>query len=157
MMAGNEMTIWDDAMGIALQAAAMAAADGDVPVGAVVLSPAGAVIGVGRNEREQLGDPSAHAEIQAIRAACAALENGWRLPGCILVVTLEPCAMCAGAIVQSRLQRLVFGAFDEKAGAVSSLWDLVRDPRLNHRVEVTTGVRAAECEQQLRDFFQQHR
>mgnify|MGYP001941359687 CR=1 FL=1 len=151
------MTIWDDAMGRALVQAALAVEHADVPVGAVVLDPSGQVIGTGRNQRERLGDPSAHAEIMAIRAACAVFGDGWRLPGCTLVVTLEPCAMCAGAIVQSRLARLVFGAFDAKAGAVSSLWDLVRDPRLNHRVEVTTGVRAAECEQMLRDFFVKQR
>lgn len=147
------MTIWDDAMGLALREAARAVEHGDVPVGAVVLGPSGAVIGTGRNQRELLADPSAHAEILAIREACRTLGDGWRLPGCTLVVTLEPCAMCAGAIVQSRLARLVFGAFDAKAGAVSSLWDLVRDPRLNHRVEVTTGVRATECESILREFF----
>ena len=137
----------------ALAVADQAAAAGDVPVGAVVLSPTGEMLAVGGNERELLADVSAHAEIVALRQAAAVVGQGWRLPGCTLVVPLEPCAMCAGAIVAARIRRLVFGAFDPKAGAVASLWDLVRDPRLNHRVEVISGILAGESEQQLRSFF----
>lgn len=136
----------------ALAEAGAAPATGDVPVGAVVLDPSGVVIGRGRNERELTGDPTAHAEVLAIRAAAATL-GSWRLSGCTLVVTLEPCSMCAGAVVASRLERLVFGAYDDKAGAVGSLWDLVRDRRLNHRPEVVSGVLADECGAVLREFF----
>ena len=132
------------------------AAGDDVPIGAVVLDPAGNVIGRGRNERELLGDPTAHAEIVAMREAAKAVGE-WRLEGCTLVVTLEPCTMCAGAIVNARIARVVFGAVDEKAGAVGSLWDVVRDRRLNHRPEVVSGVCADECGQLLKDFFEQHR
>jgi tRNA(adenine34) deaminase len=128
----------------------------DVPVGAVVLGPAGQVAGQGRNRREADGDPTAHAEIVALRAAARAL-GGWRLDGCTLVVTLEPCTMCAGAVVLSRLQRLVFGAWDPKAGAVGSLWDVVRDRRLNHRPEVLAGIRGDECASLLLEFFARHR
>lgn len=141
----------------ALAAAADAGCRGEVPVGAVVLGPDGAVLAIGANEREATGDVTAHAEIVALRAAAARLADGWRLPGCTLVVTLEPCAMCAGAIVASRLQRVVFGAFDPKAGAVTSLWDLLRDPRLIHRPEVVSGILAAEAEAQLRGFFASRR
>jgi tRNA(adenine34) deaminase len=140
------------AMGLALELAAAAAERGDVPVGAVVLDPDGAVVASAANERELLGDPLAHAEILALRRAAEAL-GGWRLDGCTLVVTLEPCAMCAGAITQSRVSRLVFGAFDPRAGAVASLWDLLRDPRLPHRAEVVSGLRAADSERLLADFF----
>ncbi|MBM7783597.1 tRNA(adenine34) deaminase [Tenggerimyces flavus] len=136
----------------ALAEAGAAPATGDVPVGAVVLDPSGAVIGRGRNERELTGDPTAHAEVLAVRAAAATL-GSWRLSGCTLVVTLEPCAMCAGTVVAARLDRLVFGAYDDKAGAVGSLWDLVRDRRLNHRPEVVSGVLADECGALLRTFF----
>jgi tRNA(adenine34) deaminase len=128
----------------------------DVPVGAVVVNESGIVIGRGHNEREATADPTAHAEIVAIRQAAERLGT-WRLKGCTLVVTLEPCTMCAGAIVQARLDRLVFGAYDEKAGAVGSLWDAVRDRRLNHRPEVVGGVMADEAGARLRDFFQQRR
>ena len=131
-------------------------ADGDVPVGAVVVDPAGLVIGRGRNTRERDGDPTGHAEVVAIREAASAVGE-WRLEGCTLVVTLEPCTMCAGAVVASRLDRLVFGAFDDKAGAVGSLWDVVRDRRLNHRPEVVSGVRADESASLLRGFFATHR
>ena len=141
----------------ALAAAQDASLRGEVPVGAVVLGPDGAVLGVGGNEREATGDVTAHAEIVAIRAACRALGDGWRLPGCTLVVSLEPCAMCAGAIVASRIERVVFGAFDPKAGAVSSLWDLLRDPRLLHRPEVVSGILADQAEAQLREFFASRR
>lgn len=140
----------------ALELAADAPAHGDVPVGAVVLDASGEVIASGVNERELTGDPTAHAEVVALRRAADAL-GSWRLDGCTLVVTLEPCTMCAGAIVASRVERLVFGAFDEKAGAVSSLWDVIRDPRLNHRVEVVTGIEADASGRLLRAFFEQHR
>ncbi|GAA4898451.1 tRNA adenosine(34) deaminase TadA [Tessaracoccus lubricantis] len=136
----------------ALAEAVAAEAHGDVPIGAVVLGPGGDVIAVGGNERELTGDPTAHAEVVAIRRA-AAVVGEWRLTGCTLVVTLEPCTMCAGAIVASRIEHLVFGAFDEKAGAVASLWDVVRDPRLNHRPTVTSGVLEAECAAVLEEFF----
>jgi tRNA(adenine34) deaminase len=125
---------------------------GDVPIGAVVLSQDGAVIGQGSNVRERDADPTGHAEVVALRQAAASL-GGWRLSGCTLVVTLEPCTMCAGALVLSRVDRLVFGAYDEKAGAVGSLWDVVRDRRLNHRPEVVGGVLAEESTALLEEFF----
>ena len=137
-------------MRLALRQAAGAGAD--VPVGAVVLDPGGEVIGTGRNERELTGDPTAHAEVLAIRAAAATLGR-WRLTGCTLAVTLEPCTMCAGAAVLARLDRIVYGAVDPKAGAVGSLWDVVRDRRLNHRPEVIAGVLAEECGALLTRFF----
>ncbi len=143
-------------MRLALGEATSAADAGDVPVGAVVLDPAGTVVGRGHNEREALGDPTAHAEVVAIRAAAAALGQ-WRLEGCTLVVTLEPCSMCAGAIVLARLARVVFGAYDPKAGAVGSMWDLVRDRRLNHRPEVVTGVLEGECAAALTGWFYDRR
>jgi len=143
-------------MGQALDLARSTADDGDVPVGAIVLDATGVVIGRGRNTRERDADPTGHAEVVAIRDA-AASRREWRLEGCTLVVTLEPCTMCAGAIVAARLQRLVFGAFDDKAGAVGSLWDVVRDRRLNHRPEVVSGVRAQESADLLRTFFATHR
>ncbi|MET9568803.1 tRNA adenosine(34) deaminase TadA [Streptomyces virginiae] len=139
-------------MRLALQEAARAVPAGDVPVGAVVLGPDGELLATGHNEREASGDPTAHAELLALRRAAARLGQ-WRLPGCTLVVTLEPCVMCAGALVQSRVARVVYGADDEKAGAAGSLWDLVRDRRLNHRPEVVRGVLGDECAQQLTDFF----
>ena len=144
------------AMTLALDEARAALATGDVPVGAVVLDAAGAVIARGRNLREAEQDPSGHAEIVALRAAAAAL-GSWRLDGCTLVVTLEPCTMCAGAIVGARIARLVFGAIDEKAGAVGSLWDVVRDRRLNHRPEVVAGVLADECGALMSSFFKEQR
>jgi len=139
-------------MDLALAEAAGAAGHDDVPVGAVVVAPDGRVLGRGRNERERLGDPTAHAEIVALRAA-AAHGAGWRLPGCTLVVTLEPCAMCAGAMIAARVARCVFGAWDDKAGACGSVWDLPRDPRSPHRVEVVGGVAEDVCARLLRDFF----
>ncbi|MEW1721575.1 tRNA adenosine(34) deaminase TadA [Streptomyces sp. NPDC093109] len=139
-------------MRLALDQAARAGGAGDVPVGAVVLSPDGTVLASGHNEREATGDPTAHAEILALRRAAARL-GAWRLTGCTLVVTLEPCTMCAGAIVQSRIDRVIFGAHDEKAGAAGSLWDVVRDRRLNHRPEVIHGVLADECSALLTTFF----
>ena len=143
---------WADAMREALAEARAALATSDVPIGAVVLDPDGAVIGRGRNRREADADPTAHAEVVALREA-ARHRGEWRLEGCTLVVTLEPCTMCAGATVLSRVDRLVFAAFDDKAGAVGSLWDVVRDRRLNHRPEVLTGVLAEEASALLRDFF----
>ncbi|MCC3283228.1 MULTISPECIES: tRNA adenosine(34) deaminase TadA [Arthrobacter] len=139
-------------MGMALDQARAALATSDVPIGAVVIGPGGEVLGTGRNEREATGDPTAHAEVVAIREAAAALGE-WRLAGCTLVVTLEPCAMCAGAIVLARVPRVVFGAWDEKAGASGSVFDILREPRLNHWVEVFPGVREAECADLLRSFF----
>ena len=132
------------------------AAGDDVPIGAIVVDAQGQVIGRGRNERELHGDPTAHAEIVAMREAAQAVGE-WRLEGCTLIVTLEPCTMCAGAIVNARIARLVYGATDTKAGAVGSLWDVVRDRRLNHRPEVVAGVLAAECAALLTDFFAQQR
>ncbi|MFF5898345.1 tRNA adenosine(34) deaminase TadA [Streptomyces argenteolus] len=136
----------------ALHEAALAASAGDVPVGAVVLGPDGALIAAGHNEREVTGDPTAHAEVLALRRAAASLGT-WRLTGCTLVVTLEPCTMCAGALVQSRIGRVVYGARDEKAGAAGSLWDVVRDRRLNHRPEVIHGVLEDVCADLLTTFF----
>jgi len=142
-------------MAEALAEARRAVGTGDVPVGAVVVD-AGVVVGRGHNAREALADPTAHAEVLALRQAAAALGR-WRLDGCSLVVTLEPCAMCAGALVLARVSRLVLGAWDPKAGAAGSVRDIVRDRRLNHRVEVIGGVREDECAALLRDFFTDHR
>ncbi|ROR54473.1 tRNA-adenosine deaminase [Luteococcus japonicus] len=139
-------------MELALHAAREAAGHGDIPIGAVVLGPSGEVLATAGNERELTGDPTGHAEVLALRRAAEKVGE-WRLEGCTLVVTLEPCTMCAGAIVLSRIQTLVFGAYDEKAGAVASLFDVVRDPRLNHRPEVRGGIMADECGALLRDFF----
>ena len=140
----------------ALDEAEAALATGDVPVGAVVLDPSGALIGRGRNVREADADPTGHAEMVALRAA-ARVRGGWRLDGCTLVVTLEPCTMCAGAVVLARVGTLVFGAYDEKAGAVGSLWDVVRDRRLNHRPEVVAGILADESTELLDGFFRDRR
>ena len=139
-------------MDLALLEARSAVMTADVPIGAVVVNSQGDVVGRGRNRREADGDPTAHAEVLALRDA-AARSGSWRLEDCTLVVTLEPCAMCAGAIVASRVEHLVFGAFDPKAGAVASLFDVVRDPRLNHRPRVTSGVLEKECAALLDDFF----
>ncbi len=154
-------------MGLALDEARRALATGDVPIGAVVIGPDGAVLGSGRNEREALGDPTAHAEMVAIREAAARLQtrsalagnpgDGWRLEDCTLVVTLEPCSMCAGAVVLARIPRVVFGAWDEKAGAAGSVFDILRERRLNHWAEVYAGIREQECAALLRDFFAGHR
>jgi tRNA(adenine34) deaminase len=145
-----------DAMRAALAEARLALEHGDVPIGAVVLSADGEVIGRGHNEREVRADPTAHAEVLALREAATVLGT-WRLPGCSLVVTLEPCTMCAGAAVLARVDRVLYGAVDPKAGAVGSLWDVVRDPRLNHRPSVVGGVLAEECGAVLRSFFGPHR
>lgn len=149
-------------MGLALAQARLALETDDVPIGAVVIGPDGAVLGSGRNEREALGDPTAHAEIVALREAAARLHqdgqgDGWRLSDCTLVVTLEPCAMCAGATVLARIPRVIFGAWDEKAGAAGSVFDILRERRLNHWVEVYAGVREEECSALLREFFAAHR
>lgn len=145
-----------EAMRRALELAARATDGGDVPVGAVVLDADGVVLGEGFNVRERDGDPAGHAELVALRAAATA-RGEWRLTGCTLVVTLEPCTMCAGALVAARVDRLVLGAWDEKAGAAGSLWDVVRDRRLNHRPDVTAGVLAQESAELLRSFFADHR
>jgi tRNA(adenine34) deaminase len=139
-------------MELALAEARATAHTNDVPVGAIVVDAEGNVIGRGRNRREESGDPTAHAEVLALRAA-AAHRGSWRLDDVTLVVTLEPCAMCAGTILAARVPRLVFGTWDEKAGAVGSVYDLLRDRRLPHRVEVTTGVRSVECANLLTAFF----
>ncbi|MCW1805535.1 tRNA adenosine(34) deaminase TadA [Brachybacterium squillarum] len=148
----------DELMGLALdQARAAAERDpADVPIGAVVVGPGGEVLAVAGNRREADEDPTAHAEVIALREA-ARVQGRWNLTGCTLVVTLEPCTMCAGAIVLSRVERVVVGAMDPKAGAAGSLYDLVREPRLNHRVELTTGVRGQECGDLLREFFRARR
>ncbi|SDS56426.1 tRNA(adenine34) deaminase [Microlunatus soli] len=143
-------------MSVALEQADHAAAHDDVPIGAVVVNPEGLVISAAGNERELTGDPTAHAEVLAIKRAAETID-GWRLDDHTLVVTLEPCTMCAGALVQARIGRLVFGAYDPKAGAVASLWDVVRDSRLNHRVEVTGGIDEEACGRVLRDFFEHRR
>lgn len=149
-------------MQAALAEASVAGSHGDVPIGAVVTDAAGEIIGRGHNVREHHGDPTGHAEIVALRAAAAELTargmaDGWRLTGCTLTVTLEPCAMCAGAIVLARVPRVVIGAWDAKAGAAGSVFDVLREPRLNHWVELFAGVRDGECAALLRDFFAEHR
>ncbi|MEU0521706.1 tRNA adenosine(34) deaminase TadA [Streptosporangium sp. NPDC006007] len=146
------MTDYAPGMRLALAQAVRAGARGEVPVGAVVLAPDGAVLAEAGNDRESLNDPTAHAEILALRRA-ARLRGEWRLAGCTLVVTLEPCTMCAGAAVLARVDRVVYGAVDPKGGAVGSLWDVVRDRRLNHRPEVVTDVLAGECAEVLTEFF----
>lgn len=155
-MGDNRTVGEDEAMRRALELAREATTSGDVPVGAVVLDADGRVVGEGFNTRERDEDPTGHAEVVALRDAAARLGT-WRLEGCTLVVTLEPCTMCAGAIVSSRMARLVLGAWDDKAGAVGSLWDVVRDRRLNHRPEVESGLLAEESSTLLREFFLAHR
>jgi tRNA(adenine34) deaminase len=145
-----------DAMRLALQEARLAAAHDDVPIGAVVLDAGGSVIATAHNCRERDADPTAHAEVLALRAAASVLGH-WRLDGCTLVVTLEPCTMCAGATVLSRVDRLVFGAWNDDMGAVGTLWDVVRDRRVTHRPEVLSGVLKDECAAVLGDFFAAHR
>ncbi len=148
---------WIDAMTEALALAHLASStSGDVPVGAVLVDPDGTVVAVGKNERELVGDPTAHAEVVAIRAA-AALGSSWRLSDLTLVVTLEPCAMCAGAIQAARIGRVVFGAWDERVGAGGSRYDLLRDGRLGGVVEVVPGVLESECASVLRQFFEERR
>ena len=150
-MATNE-----DLMHQALDVAKGALASNDVPIGAIVIDPNGKVIGTGANRREIDEDPSSHAEIVAMREAGKNIKN-WRLDGCTIVVTLEPCAMCAGAIAQSRVKTLIFGAWDEKAGAVGSVWDILRDPRSPHRTEVISGILEKECALILAQFFKTQR
>ncbi len=140
----------------AIAIAKLALATDDVPVGALVINPAGVSVGRGSNQREVDRDPTAHAEIVALREA-ALEQNNWRLDNCTLIVTLEPCAMCAGAIAQSRIKTVVFGAWDEKAGAVGSVWDILRDPRSPHQVEVVAGILEDECAALLREFFKEKR
>jgi tRNA(adenine34) deaminase len=147
----------ETAMARALELATAAEAWGDTPIGAVVLGPDGTVLAEAANEREKRGDPTAHAEVLALRGAAQVHGDGWRLSGCTLVVTLEPCTMCAGASVLARVERVVYGAEDPKAGAAGSLWDVVRDRRLNHRPQVTGGVREEECGALLRAFFRRRR
>lgn len=144
-----------DLIRLALDAASQSGAD--VPIGAVVVAPDGSVLASACNAREALGDPTAHAEILALREAAAKFGDGWRLDGCTLAVTLEPCTMCAGALVLARVSRLVFGAWEPKTGAVGSLWDVVRDRRLNHRPEVRGGVLEEECADLLERFFRTQR
>ena len=143
-------------MQAALSLAKVAADKGDVPVGAIVVNEAGEILGTGQNFREQSNDPTAHAEIIAIRQAAEKI-GSWRLDELTLVVTLEPCSMCAGAILQSRIKRLVFGAWDEKAGAVGSAMDVIRDPRALTKVEVISGIMEKECSEVLSDFFNKKR
>lgn len=145
-------SLWDGAMREALDEAVAATRHDDVPIGAVVLDPGGQVVARAGNEREFTRDPTAHAEVLALRRA-AQRQGSWRLVDHTLVVTLEPCTMCAGALVLARVARLVFGAYDPKAGAVASLFDVVRDPRLNHRPDVRGGILEAECAEVLRSFF----
>lgn len=145
-----------DAMGLALAAARAGAAAGEIPIGAIVIGPDGDVIAAAHNTREGSHDPTAHAEVLALRTAAGRLGR-WRLDDCTMVVTMEPCPMCAGAVVMSRLRRLVFGAWNEEYGAAGSRWDLVRDRRLNHRAEVVGGVRADECGAIVEDFMASHR
>ena len=140
----------------ALDAARLAGPD-DVPIGAVVFGPDGTELARAANAREALGDPTAHAEILAIRAATGVLGDGWRLADCTLAVTVEPCTMCAGALVMARIGRVVFGAWEPKTGAVGSLWDVVRDRRLTHRPQVRGGVLEAECAAPLEEFFARQR
>lgn len=137
----------------ALEIAPAALSTGDVPIGAVVVDPDGRELARAHNQREARQDPTAHAEVLALRAAAPEFGDGWRLAGCTLAVTVEPCTMCAGALVLARVARVVFGAWEPRTGAVGSLWDVVRDRRLNHRPEVVGGVLRAECAAQLDDFF----
>ena len=151
------MSLTDEqAIRLALEAAS-AAGPADVPIGAVVFGHDGVELARAANAREELGDPTAHAEIIAMRAAAKALGDGWRLEGTILAVTVEPCTMCAGALVMARVARVVFGAWEPKTGAVGSLWDVVRDRRLNHRPEVRGGVLEDECAAPLKEFFARQR
>ena len=151
------ITRWNEPMREALALANLASStSGDVPVGAVLVDPDGTVVAVGKNERELLGDPTAHAEVVAIRAA-AALNANWHLNDLTLVVTLEPCAMCAGAIQASRIGRVVFGAWDERVGAAGSRYDLLRDSRLGTEIEVIPGVLEDECASAMRQFFEERR
>jgi tRNA(adenine34) deaminase len=145
-------TEWDAVMGVALEEAGLAGAHGDIPIGCVVVVD-GRIVARRHNERERLGDPTAHAEVLALRDAAVAVGDGWRLTGATVVVTVEPCPMCAGAIVASRAARVVFGAANPEAGSMGSLYHLGADPRLNHEVETVPGVRADEAAALLGEFF----
>jgi len=147
----------DDAALVRAALAAARDAGPDVPIGAAVFGPDGALLATAHNAREELGDPTAHAEVLALRAAAREHGDGWRLEGCTLAVTVEPCTMCAGALVLARVARVVFGAWEPRTGAVGSLWDVVRDRRLNHRPEVVGGVLETECAELLEAFFEHHR
>jgi tRNA(adenine34) deaminase len=147
----------EDLMRAAIAVARRANASEDVPIGAIVVGPSGEELASECNAREALGDPTAHAELLALRAAAGRRGDGWRLTGCTLVVTVEPCTMCAGALVLARIARVVFGAWEPRTGAVGSLWDVVRDRRLTHRPEVVPGVLAGECSALLDEFFAAHR
>jgi tRNA(adenine34) deaminase len=141
----------------ALQEARLALATNDVPIGAVVVAPDGSELARAHNAREALNDPTAHAEILALRAAASRFGDGWRLSGCTLAVTVEPCTMCAGALVAARISRLIFGCWEPRTGAAGSLWDVVRDRRLTHRPEVIPGVLPSDCSALLETFFKPHR
>jgi tRNA(adenine34) deaminase len=147
----------EDMVRAAIAAARGASASGDVPIGAVVFAPDGTELAAAHNAREALGDPTAHAEVLALRAAAARFDDGWRLTGCTLAVTLEPCTMCAGALVLARVSRVVFGAWEPKTGAVGSLWDVVRDRRVAHRPEVVGGLLERDCAALLETFFADRR
>jgi len=153
---GTRAVIDSDAITLALSLARRAIDTGDVPIGAVVFAPDGVTIGEGWNAREATGDPTAHAEILALRAAARVLGT-WNLAGCTLAVTVEPCTMCAGALVAARVDTVVFGCWEPKTGAAGSLWDVLRDRRLTHRVQVRAGVLADECAELLRAFFEERR
>ena len=157
MSRAGEQATADEALVRAALAAAAEAGPGDVPIGAVVFDSDGVELARAANARETLGDPTAHAEILALRAAAARLGDGWRLEGATIAVTVEPCTMCAGALVMSRVARVVFGAWEPKTGAVGSLWDVVRDRRLTHRPQVRGGVLADECAALLEEFFARQR
>ncbi|MCB1264893.1 MAG: nucleoside deaminase [Mycobacterium sp.] len=157
MSRAGEQATADEALVRAALAAAAEAGPGDVPIGAVVFDSDGVELARAANARETLGDPTAHAEILALRAAAARLGDGWRLEGATIAVTVEPCTMCAGALVMARVARVVFGAWEPKTGAVGSLWDVVRDRRLTHRPEVRGGVLADECAGLLEEFFARQR
>ncbi|EID54619.1 nucleoside deaminase [Saccharomonospora xinjiangensis] len=146
-----------DAVRVAIEFARRARGTADVPIGAAVFDPGGRLLAGAHNAREELGDPTAHAEVLALREAAKVYGDGWRLEGCTLAVTVEPCTMCAGALVLARVARVVFGAWEPKTGAAGSLWDVVRDRRLNHRPEVHGGVLETECSALLDDFFSEHR
>lgn len=151
------MTRDEDLVRAAIAVARRAEATGDVPIGALVLAPDGTELAAACNAREALGDPTAHAEVLALRQAAAVRGDGWRLSGCTLVVTVEPCTMCAGALVLARVARVVFGAWEPRTGAVGSLWDVVRDRRSSHRPEVVGGVLERECAELMTGFFAPHR
>ena len=157
MSPAGERTTADEALVRAAIAAAAEAGPGEVPIGAVVFDSDGVELARAANARETLGDPTAHAEVLALRAAAARLGDGWRLEGATIAVTVEPCTMCAGALVMSRVARVVFGAWEPKTGAVGSLWDVVRDRRLTHRPQVRGGVLADECAALLEEFFARQR